>query len=140
MTTAQVTLKSLAINGNVAVCLQGVEITYKWSNFTKIPDVPSKFAATDAQVEVDFNGWTNPTIIVRGIMDANDSSTNAITLALLKLFAKEKVNPIYIYEQHLFPTANTSMVQVVSFDVSKRKNDDKNEGRLDFTINLVETI
>jgi len=140
MVKADITLKCSSVNSGTAVTLQGVELTYKWSNYLKVPDVPSKFAATDAQSVTNFMGWTNPSIVIRGIMDTNNSLSNGVTIALLKAFAKEKTNPIYIYEKDMFPVADTSKIKIHTFDLSKRKADDNNEGRVDYTISGVETL
>ena len=122
MAQTDLTLKCSSVNGGTAVNLQGVELTYGWNNYVSVPDVASKFAATDAQVETDFNGWTNPKIVLRGVIDVNDATSNSLTIALLKSFTKEKTNPIYITEQHLFPVADTNMVQIMSFTLKKIKS------------------
>ncbi|MAH49944.1 hypothetical protein CMI37_29265 [Candidatus Pacearchaeota archaeon] len=137
---ADVNLKSSGINGGTAVNLQGVDITYKWSNFINVPDVPSKFAATDAQVEVDFIGWTNPVIVIRGVIDTNNAPTNSITLALLKSFLTEKTNAVYIQETVLFSAADTTQVQLKDMSLSRSKMNDHNEGRMDYQITMVETL
>jgi hypothetical protein len=140
MVKTDLTLKSSGINGGVAVELNGVDITYKWNNYVNTPDVPSKFAATDAQVELQFLGWTNPTMVVKGIIDINNLTSNQLTIALLKLFAKEKTNAVYITEKDLFPTPTTSLVLISSFDLKKSKDSDDNENRWDYSILLIETL
>jgi len=137
---ADLTLKSSGINGGTAVNLQGADVTYKWNNYVNVPDVPSKFAATDAQVTTDFLGWTNPVVIVRGVIDTNNAATNSITLALLKSFATEKTNDVYVTETVLFPTIDTSLVQIRSFTLKRARANDENEGRIDYSIELVETL
>ena len=137
---ADITLKSSGINGGTAVNLQAVSIIYKWNNYVNQPDVPAKFAATDAQVEVDFLGWTNPTIVIRGVVDTNTAASNSLTLALLKLFTQEKTNAVYITDDLLFSVADTSIVQIKSFDISRAYAEDINEGKYNYSIHLVETL
>lgn len=134
------------INAGVAVELQGAQITYSFNNFIKVPDVPSVFLSTEAQVVVDTVGNTNPTIIIRGIIDVNNSAPNAITVALLKLFAAASGNDdattrragVWIKEDDIFPTF--TKIQIKSFSLDKRKQGDQNEGRIDYSINAVETL
>jgi len=140
MAKTDLTLKSSGINSGVAVELNGVDVVYKWSNYTNKPDVPSIFAATDAQVEMQFMGWTNPTIVVRGIIDADSTTSNHLTIAFLKAFAKEKTNAVYITEKTLYPAADTSLVIISSFDLKKAKDSDDNERRWDYSITFYETL
>jgi len=136
-----VTLKSSGINGGVAVNLHGVSITYGWKNNVFTPEIPSKFsAAADAQTTTDFLGWTNPLITIRGIFDMNTTISNGLTLALLKSFTTEKVNPVYIYDGVLWSVADTVKVQITGFDITRTKSEDVNEGKMNYSISLVETI
>jgi hypothetical protein len=135
-----ITLKNANVNGGTAVTLQGVEVTYSFNAFVNVPDVPSKLAATDSQVVVDFMGWTNPQIVLRGVIDTNNVVSNTVTLALLKAFIKDYTAVTYLYDDLFWAVADTSKVQLISLSLSKSKDSDNEEGRVDYTIKMVETL
>lgn len=134
---ADLTLKCSAINGGTAVNLQANSVTYNWNNFVHVPDVGG--STGDPVVVVDHVGNTVPKIIIKGIINTNDAASNSITFALLKLFAQQRANDIFITDGKLFPVADTDKVVIRSFSMNSRYGDDINEGRIDYSLELVET-
>jgi len=119
-----------------AVRLLGAEVTYKWENLVEADPVPSKFDTTStAQTEVQFMGWNNPKISIRGIVDENDDIPNAINFELLKKFAMATTNT-YLFDDIFAPTG--SKVAIVNFSIP-RVATSKNK-KYDYSLELVETL
>lgn len=138
---ADITLTNASVNSGTAVELNGAEFRQTHKNYIDVAPTPGKHSTitTDAQTVVDFLGWTNPVIVIRGVIDANNVPTNGVTVAFLKAFAKAKTD-VYITETNFYPTANTSKIQIETIEFSKTKEGDTNEGRIDYTITAFETL
>jgi len=83
-TKTDATLLHNDVNSNTAVDLNMVSFTYAWKNITKADPPVGQF---DIQ-EADFAGFENPVLVIRGIIDTDDTTANRITQSLLADFAQ----------------------------------------------------
>jgi len=120
-----------------AIRLRGARVTFAWKNLTEEEPLPSLFASTDAQSEVQFMGWLNPSYTITGVLDeSSDRLTDGISLSLIKSFAKATTSTYFIDDE--FAPSGTKVV-IPSFTVIKSASD-RDDKIYNYSIKLTETL
>jgi len=75
----EATLQHPSVNGGTAVKLNLAHWTFSWKNLVRTNPIDAKYDIA----EVDYTGFENPRIVIRGVIDADTADTDVITQTLL---------------------------------------------------------
>lgn len=119
-----------------AIVLQGAEANWALTLYVEEQPAPGKLAATDAQSEVMFNGWSNPLISIRGYLDESaDALANSIDFSLLKSFAKSTGSTYLIDDVY-----GTLKIKLREVNVRRVAPTDKISQVYEYSIRAIETL
>lgn len=103
-------LSCSAVNSGTPVNIGATKIQYGWENYVKEEERIGRFTTGDAMGNVDFIGWGNPKVQIEGVFDINVSSSNWMTLALLKSFTKTTTS-VYISDSGFYSSYTKIKIQ-----------------------------
>jgi len=128
---------------SAAINIGASEVLYNHNNLIEENPIPGLFSADpdsltgNAQTEMQWMGWVNPTYKVQGVIDEDGTGSTRLTWDLLRDFATNTSSDLYLFDDRF---CSSGVKVLISNFSTPRQARYKNSEKYIVSINLVETL